>query len=103
MGVKVRNWHFRRDMNFDGHFTISDVWLFANSVYFYPGDFIIKSAIGTGIGKFFELSHKQYGGMLSAFISFVFWCFAITLIFFIYIYIRDFFVFVHEKLSRSES
>lgn len=99
----MRNWNLRRDMNFDGNFTISDVKLFAESVYFYPGDLIIKLINGTEIGAFLEISHKNYGGMLSALLSLAVWCIVGVLLFRICISIRNFFASVIGKSKRSES
>jgi len=77
----MRDWILRQDMNFDGVFTISDVWLFLKSLYFYPGDYLIKIIINTDIGNFFEFSGNDYGGTFSGIISFIAWLFIICILF----------------------
>lgn len=71
----MRDWILKKDMNFDGAFTITDVWLFIKSLYFYPGDYIVKGLIDTKIGNFFEFSIQDYGGVMSGLVSFLAWVF----------------------------
>jgi hypothetical protein len=75
----MRDWILKKDMNFDGAFTITDIWLFLKSLFFYPGDYLIMHFINTGIGKFFEFSANDYGGFVSGLASFFAWLFIIFL------------------------
>ncbi|MHA1539298.1 MAG: hypothetical protein ACTSXQ_02355 [Alphaproteobacteria bacterium] len=65
----MRNWNIVTDMNFDGIFTITDIWMLVKSLFYYPGDFILKLLIDTEFGAFLELNSNFYGGTLSGFIS----------------------------------
>jgi len=70
-----RQWRFSADMNHSGAVTISDVWLWAKWLYFYPGDgllyFVIRKA--PALAKFFEISSNSYGGVFSGLVSFLVW------------------------------
>jgi len=68
-----RQWDFVADMNFDGHVTISDVWLWVKWLYFYPGDLLLSIIIGTPFGRFFEVSPNNFGGFLSFLLSLPIW------------------------------
>lgn len=72
-----RQWSFVSDMNHSGSITISDVWLWFEWLYFYPGDGLIYFLMNKApeIGQFFEITHSSYGGILSGIVSFVFWIF----------------------------
>jgi hypothetical protein len=68
---QVRHWDFVVDMNGDGRESIRDLWLHFHWAFFYPGDWIIQYLTDTTFGKYWELSSNDYGGLLSALLSFV--------------------------------
>jgi len=70
----LRDWGLRWDMNYDGSFTISDVWALLHSLFFYPGDWIIAHwLINSAFGNFFEFSKTDFGGVFSMLISTLLW------------------------------
>lgn len=75
-----RQWAFVSDMNYSGSVTISDVWLWIEWLYFFPGDGAIYFLVNTGqsVGQFFEITYSDYGGILSGIISFVVWATALV-------------------------
>lgn len=54
----------------DGLTTLHEVALLLKSLYFYPGDFILKYVIGSDLGNFLELSVEDFGGVTSGTLSF---------------------------------
>lgn len=68
---QVRHWNFIADINGDGRESIRDLWLHFHWAFFYPGDWIIQYLTNTSFGKYWELSSGDYGGLLSALLSFV--------------------------------
>jgi len=68
---QVRHWNFIADMNGDGRESIRDLWRYFHWAFFYPGDWIIQYLANTSFGKYWELSSSDYGGLLSALLSFV--------------------------------
>lgn len=74
----MRDWVLKKDMNFDGVFTISDIWLFIKSLYFYPGDYFIQYLLNTDFGLFFEFTSNNYGGFTSGLVSLLAWIFIIS-------------------------
>ena len=64
-------------MNFDGTVTISDVWLWAKWAFFYPGDGVLCLVMSKtpGVASFFEITESSYSGVLSGFITVLFWLF----------------------------
>jgi len=73
------------DVNHDGTTTLHDMTLLLRSLFFYPGDFILKYVVGTELGKFLELSAEDYGGYTSGTLSF----FCYFMVFAIMSQIRD--------------
>jgi len=70
-----RLWSCRKDMNGDGKFTVSDIPLLIQCVFFYPGDSLIYNLLLEKSNKatFFELTPESYGGKFSFVASFVVW------------------------------
>jgi len=68
---QVRHWNFVADMNGDGRESIRDLWRYFHWAFFYPGDWIIHYLTDTTFGRYWELSSSDYGGLLSALLSFV--------------------------------
>lgn len=83
MAYDPRAWKFVKDMNHDGSFTISDVIKWLGWFFFYPGDRCIKFMVEytPGLAKFFEVSYRNYGGIVSATISGLFWLIVIVFIY----------------------
>jgi len=69
----VRIWTLHLDMNHDGVTTLHDMALILKSLFFYPGDLILKFVVGTELGNFLELSAADYGGMTSGTVSMFFY------------------------------
>ena len=66
-------WAFQLDMNCDGGFTTSDVWLMAKSVFVAPGDFLLMTLSSTELSTYVELSNLRLGGGASLVMSIVGW------------------------------
>ncbi len=66
---------FEWDVNNDGFFTISDVVLWLQQLFFMPGDWVIWLSLQyfPDASRFFELSTRAYGSTFSALISLVAW------------------------------
>lgn len=79
----MRQWKFVADMNRSGTVTVSDVWIWIEWLYFWPGDGLIYLVItkAPGLAKFFELSAGKFSGLLSLFLSFGLWIVAVLLLF----------------------
>ena len=59
-----------KDMNYDGVYTITDLFLSIKQFLFSPGDWVIRHWIlDTEFGTFFEYSSADYGGIASFVIS----------------------------------
>ena len=59
-----------KDMNYDGVYTISDLFLSIKQFLFSPGDWVIEHwMLGNEFGTFFEYSAADYGGATSFAIS----------------------------------
>lgn len=73
---------FVADMNADGAYTISDVWLQVKWIFFAPGDGII-CFIGSApnLAEFFEISYSSFGNAFSATIGALVWPFAILILY----------------------
>ena len=72
--VAARLWFFEADMDQNGVITISDLWLWIQWLFFYPGDLLILGIMKFGdIHTFFELSSSTFGNWFSGIISFIFW------------------------------
>ena len=70
----ARLWFFEADMDQNGVITISDLWLWVQWLFFYPGDLLILGIMKFGdIHTFFELSSSTFGNWFSGIISFIFW------------------------------
>jgi DNA-binding CsgD family transcriptional regulator len=82
----------RVDVNGDGTFTISDVFLFLGDAFFLPGDWLIWTiaSYAPPVAGFLELGPSAYGGILSGFVSAFAWLAALLLFIIVYGSIRDF-------------
>jgi len=68
--IQVRRWDFVADINGDGKESVRDLWLHFHWAFFYPGDWIIYYLSDTDYGKYWEISPNDYGGLLSALLSY---------------------------------
>ena len=68
-------WRFAWDMNADGVFTITDLWLLLAGIFFLPGDTLLLWLLteAPGVATFLELSTDNYQGFLSGFVSGILW------------------------------
>lgn len=65
---------FVADMNNDGHYTISDLWLQIKWLFFAPGDGTICFIAETPrLARFFEVTHDSYGNWFSGVASAMAW------------------------------
>lgn len=73
--ARPRSWEFFADMNFDGVTTISDVGLWIQWLYFYPGDWLLRASMKAvpTLTRFLEISQESYGGAYSGLISAIAW------------------------------
>lgn len=81
-----RQWEFVADMNRSGAVTVSDVWLWIEWLYFWPGDGLIYLVIRylPRAAAFLELSPGKFSGPLSLFLSFGLWIVAVVLLFLVW-------------------
>ncbi|MFM9847698.1 MAG: hypothetical protein ACKVP3_11125 [Hyphomicrobiaceae bacterium] len=70
-----QRFRFATDMNGDGLFTISDVWLWLKWLFFAPGDGVLLflMAFMPDISDFLEVDQGSMYGWLSGFLSAVLW------------------------------
>jgi len=75
MEYGLRLWSFAADMNGDGGVTISDVSLWFQWLFFYPGDAFFYNVMLylPKVTQFFELTVSSYGGWVSGVISYILW------------------------------
>jgi DNA-binding MarR family transcriptional regulator len=69
-------WHpFVWDINNDGTFTVTDLGLWLQHVFFLPGDWIIWMILRytPEIGRFLEVGTREYGSSFSALLSVFSW------------------------------
>lgn len=80
-----------RDMNADGQFTLSDVWLWIVHVYFLPGDAVLWAALtyAPGLATFLELGPGSYHGLFTAMVSGGVWLVALVIIGVVYGLVRN--------------
>lgn len=71
----IYRWDFSADRNGDGIFNITDVWLWAQWLFFLPGDGVIYLFMRfvPSAAQFFELSNLSYSDLGSGVISGIFW------------------------------
>jgi len=79
----ARQWSFVADMTGNGTVTVSDLWLWIEWLYFWPGDGLIYLVMRylPGAAGFLELTPARFGGPLSLFISFGLWIVVAILLF----------------------
>jgi hypothetical protein len=79
----ARQWEFVADMTGNGYVTVSDLWLWIEWLYFWPGDGLIWLVIRylPPLAAFLELNPGRYGGPLSFFLSFGLWIVVLVLLF----------------------
>ena len=67
----MRLWLFEADMNFDGIVGLSDFWLWANWLFYYPGDALLKAIIDYAplVAETLEVSLQSFGSAASGLCS----------------------------------
>lgn len=80
-----------RDMNADGQFTLSDVWLWIVHVFFAPGDAVlwILLTYAPGLATFLELGPRNYHGLFTAIASGTIWLVALVIFGVVYGLVRN--------------
>ena len=74
---QYRQWRFPADMSGDGVVTSGDVRLWAEWLFFIPGDAVIALIGPMPFGHFLELTPASFGSTTSALISAAVWLLAI--------------------------
>jgi len=79
------------DMNMDGQFTLSDVWLWVVHLYFLPGDLILWAMLtyAPGLAAFLEIGPGSYHGLFTAMVAGGLWLLAILTIGVVYGLVRN--------------
>lgn len=80
-----------RDMNADGQFTLSDVWLWVVHLFFLPGDFVlwVMLTYTPGLAIFLELGPGNYHSLFTAMASGAIWLVALVVIGVVYGFVRS--------------
>lgn len=70
------------DMNGDGRFTVSDIGLWINYLFYLPGDFLVGQIVINfrGFSRFFEIDASWCHGFLAGLVGFAFWAFCFILL-----------------------
>lgn len=84
-----RHWKFVADMNGDGTLSGSDVSLWAQWLYFMPGDAFIAQVGPTDLGRLLGLTQASFGGTISACISALLWLLALLAVLYLRAWILD--------------
>jgi hypothetical protein len=84
-----RHWKFAADMNGDGTLSRSDVLLWAQWLYFMPGDAFIAQVGPTDLGRLLGLTQASFGGTISACISGALWLLALLALYYLRAWILD--------------
>jgi hypothetical protein len=101
-GTRAAWLSFSTDMNADGEFTFTDVWLWIVHVFFMPGDAVIWSVLSYApwLARFLELGASSYGGLFSAIVSVVIWLFGLVMAGAVYSVVLEFDRALTGRLSR---
>ncbi len=80
-----------RDMNVDGQFTLSDVWLWIVHLYFLPGDAVLWLLLTytPGLATFLELGPSSYQGLFTAMVAGTIWLVALVFVGVAYGFVRN--------------
>jgi hypothetical protein len=72
---------FSRDMNADGEFTFTDIWLWTVHFFFIPGDAVVWVTLTyvPWLARFLELGAGSYGELFSAIVSAAIWLFGLVM------------------------
>ena len=95
---EYRQWRFLADMNADGMVTVSDLPLWAQWLFFVPGDALIAQFGTTRFGHFLELTPASFGSATSAALSAALWLLAAGVAF----YLPRFFIDIVDPTSRQQ-
>ena len=72
------------DVTGDGVFTITDVGVWLNAVFFRPGNEVLATLMETSLGRFFEMTPEWYGGWFSGMVSAGFWLVVLWIIAYVF-------------------
>ncbi len=80
-----------RDMNADGQFTLSDVWLWIVHVFFAPGDAVLWVLLTytPSLATFLELGPRSYHGPFTAMVSGTIWLVTLVIVGVVYGLVRN--------------
>jgi hypothetical protein len=95
---QYREWVFRKDMNGDGAATASDVPLWAEWLFYWPGDALIAQFGETSFGRFLEVTPASFGSATSAALSVAGWVIVAGAV----LYLPRFFIDIVDPTSRQE-
>ncbi len=74
-------WFIAKDMNCDGVFTISDVLLWGEWVFFLPGDGLLWALMEwQSVATFLEITPAAYSGWSSGIVSVIIWLIVIAIL-----------------------
>ncbi|MGF1757163.1 hypothetical protein L4D76_04270 [Photobacterium sagamiensis] len=73
--VAPRDWSFVADMNFSGSVTVTDVGLWVQWLFFYPGDIAINIMTNfiPQVSDLLGINQGVYGGLISFILSCFLW------------------------------
>jgi hypothetical protein len=95
---QYRQWRFNADMSGDGMVTASDVPLWAQWLFYLPGDAIIAQFGASRFGRFLELTPASFGTNTSAALSVTAWLVALIGV----VYLPRFFIDIFDPTSRQQ-
>jgi hypothetical protein len=95
---QYRQWRFNTDMSGDGLVTASDVPLWAEWIFYLPGDAFIAQFGDGRLGRFLELAPTSFGTPTSAALSVAGWLLALLALF----YLPRFFIDIFDPTSRQQ-
>ncbi|PSW06582.1 hypothetical protein [Photobacterium lipolyticum] len=73
--IAPRDWSFVADMNYSGSVTVTDVGLWVQWLFFYPGDIVINmmTTFFPQASGLLGINNEVYGGLISFILSCFLW------------------------------
>lgn len=65
--------NLNKDQNFDGLFTISDVYRFCGEIIYMPGRLFVNLIAETEVGVFFEVAYSSCSSWITLTLSLCMW------------------------------
>ena len=84
-----RAWQLVGDMNGDGAVNMADAGLWAQSVFFLPGDALIAQFGPTELGRAIGLTQGSFGGAMSAGLSAALWTLGVLAVIYAFWFVLD--------------